>query len=1085
MKLIRCHIENFGVLSDFDFVFDDGLTTICQSNGFGKSTFAAFIKAMFYGFPRTGARNIVENERKRYDPWQGGKYGGYLEFEIQDTSYRVTRYFGKTAAKDTFSLLDLTSRRPSEAYSEKLGEELFRLDADSFARSTYVPQLSASDVGATTSIRTKLSNLVEDTNDLSNYDTAEKKLRDYRTKFRAYRGNGGIINEVRDKYLTLENQKDQAEQKKPRLQDIVEKIEQLKGERIDQAEAVSDLREKIRRASHQKARQITQKHFSELRTDITKNQQYLDKMDERYPAGYPTSEEIKAQRENLSVIQQETQRLRVLKFNNTDKEIADREQQWFADNDKVVSDIDHCDQDCKELGEVSAKMTAQMLPEELERLKILSERFKSSLPTEEELQKYMDIADELSNAQHRQADLSIPVESQKCLAQLKELFGSGMPSDSVLDACEQAQHDRDVLKQSRAVHGFPESEQQQYETLKRTFASGVPTEDEIRDKQKDSRRITELITRKNTQTTIVQQERVSETPPASKMPLLCGGAGVVFLIVGIVGLVLNFLIPGIILLVIGFGVLFASFWLHTQSAIKNQKQGTTSLIKASAISDAENQELYDLQHALNDFLLRFYENVAEPDNKLVQLLIDVKTYTELNEKKKTVESELKGIDAEIERKNQDIRSVFDQYFPHTAYRDDFVKELRESRSKYQTLTEEAEEVTEKREALNEEIDSWREQIVSVLHTYYPVTLPNDLRQGIRELSNEVRAYQELTAKKQMMLEGNAEYQKRANTLTGEIRRILLSYSALDQTLPYNICLQNLRKRFDGYREATERLDHYMQDFESTSSRKMQANELVEQFLVKYQLSGDTPENLIDHADEDIRSRESIKQALVEAQQKRITFIEENPDVENDTADADVDIPNMEELQVFEKNIQGQIDNIDKELRNLRQERDRILHSVENIPAWEDSMARLKAEEEDAEKKCALTEKTMSLLNRAKDNLSNSYVGKVERGFKYYSDTLMDEGLGNVMVDNDLHLHIDEKGAAREVGSFSAGMIDCIVLCMRLALVDALFGEEKPFLILDDPFVNLDDKHTKRAREMLDKIAQDHQVIYLVCNSSRQ
>ena len=54
MKLIRCHIENFGVLSDFDFSFAEGLTTICQSNGFGKSTFAAFIKAMFYGFPRTG-----------------------------------------------------------------------------------------------------------------------------------------------------------------------------------------------------------------------------------------------------------------------------------------------------------------------------------------------------------------------------------------------------------------------------------------------------------------------------------------------------------------------------------------------------------------------------------------------------------------------------------------------------------------------------------------------------------------------------------------------------------------------------------------------------------------------------------------------------------------------------------------------------------------------------------------------------------------------------------------------------------------------------------------------------------------------
>lgn len=149
------------------------------------------------------------------------------------------------------------------------------------------------------------------------------------------------------------------------------------------------------------------------------------------------------------------------------------------------------------------------------------------------------------------------------------------------------------------------------------------------------------------------------------------------------------------------------------------------------------------------------------------------------------------------------------------------------------------------------------------------------------------------------------------------------------------------------------------------------------------------------------------------------------------------------------------------------------------------MARLTLEAEEAEKKCALTERTMDLLAQAKDNLANSYVGKVERGFSHYAETLMGDGLGSVMVDRDLHLHIDEKGAVREVGSFSAGTVDCIVLCMRLALVDALFGEEKPFLILDDPFVNLDDMHTKRAREMLDRIAQDHQVVYLICNTSRK
>ena len=55
----------------------------------------------------------------------------------------------------------------------------------------------------------------------------------------------------------------------------------------------------------------------------------------------------------------------------------------------------------------------------------------------------------------------------------------------------------------------------------------------------------------------------------------------------------------------------------------------------------------------------------------------------------------------------------------------------------------------------------------------------------------------------------------------------------------------------------------------------------------------------------------------------------------------------------------------------------------------------------------------------------------------------------------------------------------------MGLVDAHYGDEKPFMIMDDPFVKLEDKHMERAREMLDKIAQDHQVVYLVCNTSRQ
>ena len=49
MKLIACHIENFGKLSDLSVEFSDGINVINESNAWGKSTLAAFLKVMFYG----------------------------------------------------------------------------------------------------------------------------------------------------------------------------------------------------------------------------------------------------------------------------------------------------------------------------------------------------------------------------------------------------------------------------------------------------------------------------------------------------------------------------------------------------------------------------------------------------------------------------------------------------------------------------------------------------------------------------------------------------------------------------------------------------------------------------------------------------------------------------------------------------------------------------------------------------------------------------------------------------------------------------------------------------------------------------
>ena len=77
MKLIECYIENFGKLSSFTHTFSEGLNIINADNGYGKTTLSVFIKSMLYGIDANKLRG-EESDRKRYMPWQGGRFGGSL-----------------------------------------------------------------------------------------------------------------------------------------------------------------------------------------------------------------------------------------------------------------------------------------------------------------------------------------------------------------------------------------------------------------------------------------------------------------------------------------------------------------------------------------------------------------------------------------------------------------------------------------------------------------------------------------------------------------------------------------------------------------------------------------------------------------------------------------------------------------------------------------------------------------------------------------------------------------------------------------------------------------------------------------------
>lgn len=77
---------------------------------------------------------------------------------------------------------------------------------------------------------------------------------------------------------------------------------------------------------------------------------------------------------------------------------------------------------------------------------------------------------------------------------------------------------------------------------------------------------------------------------------------------------------------------------------------------------------------------------------------------------------------------------------------------------------------------------------------------------------------------------------------------------------------------------------------------------------------------------------------------------------------------------------------------------------------------------------------------------------------------------------DFWIYSDEKGDWVKPEELSGGAIDEFYLACRLALVRLIYGETRPPLVLDDPFVNFDEPRVMQTLEFLSKLSKEHQII---------
>ncbi len=273
MRLISCNVTAFGTLKDFSCDFGEGLNTIKQDNGWGKSTLSVFIKAVFYGLANGNKHSLEENERLKYRPWNSTeKFGGSIVFEWKDKEYKLERFFGNKSSEDTVRIFDVDTGKEFPD-TENLGKRIFGIDEEGFSSTVFLAQKDF-EAKSNASITAKYNEVCE-IQDPEKFNQAVNYLEEKAKTYKSSRGDKGLIADAKREIFAIGGRLDRtaraaetAKKMTEEAEELEKDIEKLKeedkklrilAETAGRAEAVA-----VKKARYQKAEEERKAQLSEI-----------------------------------------------------------------------------------------------------------------------------------------------------------------------------------------------------------------------------------------------------------------------------------------------------------------------------------------------------------------------------------------------------------------------------------------------------------------------------------------------------------------------------------------------------------------------------------------------------------------------------------------------------------------------------------------------------------------------------------------------------------------------------------------------------------------------------------------------------
>lgn len=872
MRLIRCEIQNFGKIRKGTYEFKDGMNAFCERNGWGKSTLAAFIKIMLYGFENERTRSEFENERRRFRPWQGGVYGGKLVFEADGETFEIERVFGSKEKEDKFVVRNLTTNLEDTRFLPNVGEALFKIDRESFDRTVFISQSDCS-TNSTDSINAKLGNLVENTNDINNYDSANQSLIDIINKLSPDKKNGSL-NVLNNSMAEIKNT---LVHKQELDESITENVKTMKA-KADYFEELKSKQKELQRLQDSTSKfleiKAKQDRYVELTTAAQFRKDAFDKEAKHFPNEVPSEDEI----------------------------------------DDVL--------------EVGARLTSlnqsvinyTLTPEEINELNSWDSKFKEQPPTPEEVDGIIKEAANYFRLTQEAARQQIPTVDVEKIAEYEARFNGHIPRETDIDSKLENWNKRNAR------------------------ASAIPAKEEA-------------------------LEALRKAPSKKSLAPLT--------------------IVGMVIFVCGIACFIAA------SVTKNGTLDAGAIVMGA---------LGAILGVVGFFTQK--SNTSHVNPEIDKLLDDLKKDHDYVE----------TMDSQIQLYLGRYKLAFD---PERVAEHLFG--LKTALKEYQELINKKDDVEP--DSTMEKLEESGRTIEEFIQKFYGTTSNGNYLEIIQDLQYGSETYRHLFAKKQMLDQALDE----RDEISDKVRNFFGRLGVSVQT-DFNSQLVRMKSNLLAYNTCYnewKNADAEVKRFEAAEDMDLIRNTEI-------------PEKL--------ESMESINAQLVET----ATLIDETHKF---------------------------LDEIGKVVGDLYLKK-------EEFDEAEDSLKDLTERYEADSKKFELVTKARDFLEVARTNIIGKYIGPIKEGFSKYYNILTNEPADRYHIDANTHLTVEEEGMQREICFFSSGYQDMVGICMRMSLVEAMYKEEKPFIIFDDPFINLDMDKTDGALKFLDAVAEDYQVIYFTCNDSR-